>query len=47
MYVFFYSQRVPIDLEVECEKTILFQRTPIIYNFVSQANVFLFVLYCN
>ena len=44
---FFYSQRVPLDLEVECEKTILFQRSPIIYNFISQANIFLFVLYCN
>ena len=56
IYVFLFPQRVPSDLEVGYEKSILtrtetllfhylFQRTPVIYNFISQENVFLFAIY--
>ena len=56
IYVFLFPQRVPSDLEVGYEKSILtrtetlfyhylFQRTPVIYNFISQDNVFLFAIY--
>ena len=56
IYVFLFPQRVPSDLEVGYEKSImtrtetlfyhyLFQRTPVIYNFISQKNVFLFAIY--
>ena len=56
IYVFLFPQRVPSDLEVGHEKSILtrteilfyhylFQRTPVIYNFISQENVFLFAIY--
>ena len=49
IYVFLFPQRVPSDLEVGCEKSILtrtetlfyhylFQRTPVIYNSISQEN---------
>ena len=55
-YVFLFPQHVPSDLEVGYEKSILtrtetllfhylFQRTPVIYNFISQENVFLFAIY--
>ena len=53
---FLFPRRVPSDLEVGYEKSILtrteilfyyylFQRTPVIYNFISQENVFLFAIY--
>ena len=56
IYAFLFPQRVPTDLEVDYEKSILtrteilfyhylFQRTPVIYNFISQENVFLFPIY--
>ena len=56
IYVFLFPQCVPSDLEVGREKSILtrteilfyhylFQRTPVIYNFISQENVFLFAIY--
>ena len=55
-YVFLFPQHVPSDLEVGYEKSILtrtetllfhylFQRTPVICNFISQENVFLFAIY--
>ena len=55
-YVFLFPQHVPSDLEVGYEKSTLtrtetllfqylFQRTPVIYNFISQENVFLFAIY--
>ena len=53
---FLFPRRVPSDLEVGYEKSILtrtetlfyhylFQRTPVIYNFISEENVFLFAIY--
>ena len=56
IYVFLFPQRVPSDLEVGHEKSILtrteilfyhylFQRTPVICDFISQENVFLFAIY--
>ena len=56
IYVFLFPQHVPSDLEVGHEKSILtrteilfyhylFQRTPVIHNFISQENVFLFAIY--
>ena len=56
IYVFLFPQRVPSDLEVGHEKLILsrteilfyhylFRRTPVICNFISQENVFLFAIY--
>ena len=56
IYVFLFPQHVPSDLEVGHEKSILtrteilfyhylFQRTPVIYNFISQENMFLFAIY--
>ena len=53
---FLFPQHVPSDLEVGHEKSILtrteilfyhylFQRTPVICNFISQENVFLFAIY--
>ena len=56
IYVFLFPQHVPSDLEVGHEKSILtrteilfyhylFQRTPVIYNFISHENVFLFAIY--
>ena len=55
-YDFLFPQRVPSDLEVGHEKSILtrteilfyhylFQRTPVICDFISQENVFLFAIY--
>ena len=55
IYVFLFPQRVPSDLEAGYEKSILtraeilffpylFQRTPVICNFISQENVFLFAI---
>ena len=55
-YVFLFPQRIPSDLEVGYEKSILtrtetlfyhylFQRTPVICDFISQENVFLFAIY--
>ena len=56
IYVFLFPQHVPSDLEVGHEKSILtrteilfyhyfFQRTPVICDFISQENVFLFAIY--
>ena len=56
IYVFLFPRRVPSDLEVGHEKSILtrteilfyqylFQITPVINNFISQENVFLFAIY--
>ena len=56
IYVFLFPQCVPSDLEVGREKSILtrteilfyhylFQRTPVICDFISQENVFLFAIY--
>ena len=56
IYVFLFPQRVPSDLEVGREKSILtrteilfyhylFQRTPVVCDFISQENVFLFAIY--
>ena len=56
IYVFLFPQRVPSDSEVGYEKSILirteilfyhylFPRTPVIYNFIFQENVFLFAIY--
>ena len=56
IYVFLFPQHVPSDLEVGHEKSILtrteilfyhylFQRTPLICDFISQENVFLFAIY--
>ena len=53
---FLFPRRVPSDLEVGYEKSILtrteilfyhylFQRTPVICDFISQENVFLFAIY--
>ena len=55
IYVFLFPQRVPSDLEAGYEQSILnraeilfyhylFQRTPVICNFISQENVFLFAI---
>ena len=56
IYVFLFPQRVPSDLEVGHEKSILtrteilfyhylFRRTPVICDFILQENVFLFAIY--
>ena len=56
IYVFLFPQRVPSDLKVGYENSILtrtetlfyhylFQRTPVIYNRISQENMFLFAIY--
>ena len=56
IYVFLFPQRVPSDLEVGHEKSILtrteilfyhylFRRTPVICDFISQENAFLFAIY--
>ena len=56
IYVFLFPQHVPSDLEVGHEKSILtrteilfyhylFQRTPVICDFISQENVFLFAIF--
>ena len=56
IYVFLFPQCVPSDLEVGREKSILtrteilfyhylFQRTPVICDFISQEHVFLFAIY--
>ena len=53
---FLFPQRVPSDLKVGYENSILtrtetlfyhylFQRTPVIYNLISQENMFLFAIY--
>ena len=56
IYVFLFPQHVPSDLQVGHEKSILtrteiffyhylFQRTPVIWDFISRENVFLFAIY--
>ena len=52
---FLFPQRVPSDLKVGYEKSILTRtdtlfyhyllRTPVIYNFIAQENMFLFAIY--